>query len=547
MPKKYEDVLRRLDLIEEESTDVYKPQKITRIDSEELLVSPHIENSSEAEDEGRSLSALEIVLIVGLICLLILAGYYGYKFYKTSAIFNQAENKQLQSLLDSGVLMSKSVIPVDSILGNALVSAKVDSDGDGVSNAREIKFGTLPYMWDSDLDGLADNIELANSGLNPNGRQVKDRVNGIKSSGKSPEDLVFTKELDRSNIANVLGVPEGYIVKAVKVYNSLGYATLGGFNGAKTIVKYIPEINRFMVLRYETIGESIRVPMTGDYVVIGFSVKEGIVRRMINCIEGNYEGITREFLDDAYGVIDVNRVWGIDGFKTVDFKRRGKLPLLGVVDNIGYSSCIGTAWLEGVITNGGVPDVNSFKARQKGYTWVKTDNYDFDIWGVRLKEFEGGTLKLGTNRKIDVTSLKSPDGDFVRASLYLTSLALDKASEPITLKRFSTSESVPKDIVNSLQDGRVVLAIMANDKYVHGVLIYGLGSTTVDNDLYNFLCYDISIGKEQVLQVKVGNLQGRRYALYRYGLISDFDFDSARGDVFLFYNIRTDFTLEPIN
>ena len=93
MPKKYEDVLRRLDLIEEESTDVYKPQKITRIDSEELLVSPHIENSGEAEDEGRSISALEIILIVGLICLLILAGYYGYKFYKTSATFNQAENK----------------------------------------------------------------------------------------------------------------------------------------------------------------------------------------------------------------------------------------------------------------------------------------------------------------------------------------------------------------------------------------------------------------------------------------------------------------------
>ena len=34
-------------------------------------------------------------------------------------------------------------------------------------------------MWDSDLDGLADNIELANSGLNPNGRQVKDRLSTL--------------------------------------------------------------------------------------------------------------------------------------------------------------------------------------------------------------------------------------------------------------------------------------------------------------------------------------------------------------------------------
>ena len=40
--------------------------------------------------------------------------------------------------------MSKSVIPVETIISNTLVSANVDSDGDGVSNAMEIKFGTLP-------------------------------------------------------------------------------------------------------------------------------------------------------------------------------------------------------------------------------------------------------------------------------------------------------------------------------------------------------------------------------------------------------------------
>ena len=51
--------------------------------------------------------------------------------------------------------------------GNGITDADEDYDGEGLSNATEVKCGTLLYAQDSDLDGLTDYEEVEKYGTNP--------------------------------------------------------------------------------------------------------------------------------------------------------------------------------------------------------------------------------------------------------------------------------------------------------------------------------------------------------------------------------------------
>lgn len=51
--------------------------------------------------------------------------------------------------------------------GNSISDADEDSDGDGLTNAAEVKYGTLLYAMDSDLDGLTDGEEVERYGTSP--------------------------------------------------------------------------------------------------------------------------------------------------------------------------------------------------------------------------------------------------------------------------------------------------------------------------------------------------------------------------------------------
>lgn len=545
--KEVNSILKRLDMIEEDDPmKVYAPQRSSVVNKEELVELPHKEIEDE-EESDETPSLWRFVGIIALIGLLIAMAVYGYRIY-SSHVGRQLIGRSIDRIVNTGVFMSKDIIPVDEILKNDLVVSSIDSDGDNISNVKEVELGTKPFMWDSDMDGIPDDIEIT-KGLNPNSPDVNSKLADIRSLGINPKDLISIRELDKERLSKLLGIPQYNIVQAVKVYNSLGEIELQGFGGTKTLITYVPEFNGYKKLSFKMEGDTLITNLEGNGVVIGFSLDENRVSKMIKYKEIKDENSTLQFFDKASGVLDVDSTWGIDNFKTIKFGKLDEIKIVGLVDDKGYSSGIGQAWLLGAVVNRAkLVNEADLASRYKGYIWVKSNSYQFNLWDITPDRFGDLPEAIRMSRKVNVDKLEPPTSDFIKASLYMTSIVLDKSAEDIALKRVYMNEAVLKKILDELMNGRAVLALMSNDKYVHGVVIYGVNNSNLDNDIYNFLVYDANLGMSQVLQVEINKDRGLGFISCRYGFIEgSLDFNSKDGDVFLFYKIRSDLYLERIN
>jgi len=87
--------------------------------------------------------------------------------------------------------------------------------------------------------------------------------------------------------------------------------------------------------------------------------------------------------------------------------------------------------------------------------------------------------------------------------------------------------------------------------------MYGYFQSAIDEDVYNFTVYDSNINKLQILQAKIckypanitfgaHNNNEEEYVSFRYGIIDDYYWETSRSDIFLFYKINEDITLEFI-
>lgn len=66
------------------------------------------------------------------------------------------------------------IAPIINLSGEQLVPAAKDSDADGLSDAQELKLGTLSDKSDTDSDGLDDGTEVNSTKTDPKNAHSKD-------------------------------------------------------------------------------------------------------------------------------------------------------------------------------------------------------------------------------------------------------------------------------------------------------------------------------------------------------------------------------------
>ncbi|MFA6533931.1 MAG: hypothetical protein WCT37_02030 [Patescibacteria group bacterium] len=117
---------------------------------------------------------LKIVLVVLIVLAVVVLGAVAAKFLwptgNTPAI-NSTPTLNLNSAINQepALNLNQPIINQDEVepLINEPVAAPLDSDSDGLTDADEIKYGTNPYLPDTDLDGLFDKEEIEIYKTNP--------------------------------------------------------------------------------------------------------------------------------------------------------------------------------------------------------------------------------------------------------------------------------------------------------------------------------------------------------------------------------------------
>lgn len=110
-----------------------------------------------------------VVLILLLVAVLVggAAAYAMYRFYSVASVVEVTATQSTDAAVDTNELLPIEPTvnggPIDpapsgTILDNA--AQFLDSDGDGLSNSRELELGTFVGKPDSDSDGLGDKEEV---------------------------------------------------------------------------------------------------------------------------------------------------------------------------------------------------------------------------------------------------------------------------------------------------------------------------------------------------------------------------------------------------
>lgn len=123
-------------------------------------------------------SAMKIIFIVGIVVVILAAsGFFAYRIMVQPA----DDSSVVDAVSDSGISdTSTDVVPEDGATdepsGSETTSSPtvttnpatlLDSDGDGLTNARELELGTSVTKADTDGDGLGDKEEVEVYGTNP--------------------------------------------------------------------------------------------------------------------------------------------------------------------------------------------------------------------------------------------------------------------------------------------------------------------------------------------------------------------------------------------
>ncbi|MFA6017689.1 MAG: hypothetical protein WCT28_02020 [Patescibacteria group bacterium] len=124
-------------------------------------------------------SAMKIIFIVGIVVVILAAsGFFAYRIMVQPA----DDSSVVDAVSDSGI----SDTSIDEVSGEGIAAEEssgsetsssptvttnpatlLDSDGDGLTNARELELGTSVTKVDTDGDGLGDKEEVEVYGTNP--------------------------------------------------------------------------------------------------------------------------------------------------------------------------------------------------------------------------------------------------------------------------------------------------------------------------------------------------------------------------------------------
>lgn len=138
--------------------------------------------SAPVESHGGGGSMKMILIVVGIVVIFGASGFFAYRIMVQPA----ADNSVVDAVPDTGVTDTDTqtpdasdvpavpaeapaapaaVVPVPTVTTNP--ASLLDSDGDGLTNARELEVGTSVTKADTDGDGLGDREEVEVYGTDP--------------------------------------------------------------------------------------------------------------------------------------------------------------------------------------------------------------------------------------------------------------------------------------------------------------------------------------------------------------------------------------------